>query len=132
MWVSARLAPWSAIVGVMVFAALMTFLIWTSKELASAEVLAACRRAGRKVRSRTLPIVLGIAVVAVVAAAHHFAASSEAGQWGIRQARAELGDGYSFHVSGLWMSGSWWRVDVTAWSDSEIKTVSFEHRERPR
>jgi hypothetical protein len=109
------------------FIALLGFLYWVVRELRRDIVMAATARSSTKVRSLTVPILTGAALVVVIAPLVHFALKSDRAKQAEEIAAGEVGEGYSFCVTSMRIErtqeGRTGYAVVTAWNDREIRQI---------
>lgn len=123
-----------AFLGILVFFVLALILFsWLIRELGSAPVRLAQKKAGLPARSSGIPLALGIGLAAVLATGGTLVQHSESGIRAVREAREKLGDGYRYHVSSLSYSSSSKGESVsgvvTAWKSGSVKDLPFQWRE---
>ncbi len=113
--------------------ALLAFLYWTQRQLGLPAVLAAHTAAHRKVRRMGIPVALGVGLVVLLAAIVPSLLGGSSGSKAKSLAEHQLGVGYQYHVSSLNYSassqGTFYRANVTAWNDREVRTVPVQWSE---
>jgi hypothetical protein len=131
----ARLNPGAFATLALFFALALALFVWVARELGSSPVLEAQKRGGNppSARRTVIPVSVGVALALLVATVSAFVQRSESGSRAMQDARAKLGESYSYHVSSLNYnsSGGVTRVSgaVTAWKADTVHIVPFEWRE---
>lgn len=130
----ARLNPGTVALASAVSGALLVALVWMVVQLGCPAVLGARAAAGRPVRRMRIPVVLGAALTAGLAAvAITFAASPTAAR-ARELAAAQLGSGWRYHVTAMNIrstpQGTSVRAVVTAWNAAEVRNVAVKWDER--
>lgn len=123
-----------AFLGILVFLVLALILFsWLIRELGSAPVRLAQKKAGLPARSPGIPLALGVGLAVILATAGTLVQHSESGTRAVQEAREKLGDGYRYHVSSFSYSsfGEGESVSgvVTAWKSGSVKDLPFQWRE---
>lgn len=130
----ARLNPGTVALAAAVSGVLLAALVWLVVQLGRPAVLQARVTAGRPVRRMRIPIVLGAALTAGLAAiAITFAAGATAAR-ARELAAAQLGSGWRYHVTAMNIrtteQGTFVRCIVTAWNATEVRNVAVRWDER--
>lgn len=129
-----RLNPAESIEKVMFIAFVLGLLVWLIRELGREPVMAARAAAGRKQRDMRIPVAAGVGIAVVMGI---FMASLLGGESADRAkslAEQQVGSGYRLHVSSLKITknnqGTFVYGVVTAWNDSEIRSLPVHWEER--
>jgi hypothetical protein len=115
------------------FAVALLLFGWLAKQLSAEPIKAARQAVGRKERDARIPILVGVGLAVVLAGVNFTVQRSESAARAVREARAQLGADYEFHVSSInYRSNSEGAVVsgvVTAWKSGTIKDLPFQWRE---
>jgi hypothetical protein len=116
-----------------VFAVALLLFSWLAKQLSAEPIRTARLATGRRERDARIPLGVGVSLALVLAAVSFSIQRSDSAARAVNEARAQLGDDYSFHVSSInYRSNSEGTVVsgvVTAWKSGTVKELPFQWRE---
>jgi hypothetical protein len=120
-------------------AARMAFFLglsfWVFRQLRREVVLQASVRSKGRIPSLRVPILIGVALVAILASTTSLSLRSDRAKRAEQIAASQVGDGYNLHVTSIgttWTSKGGGRsyAVVTAWNDHEIRKISVSWDEQ--
>jgi hypothetical protein len=125
--------PLALVGSLALFVCVLVMLLWLIRLLDAEAVQEARAAAARPRRDPRIPFGVGVAFAAVLAATSVFVQRSDSAARAINEARANLGDDYSFHVTSLGRhsgpEGTSVAGVVMAWKSGSIREHRFEWRE---
>lgn len=104
--ISARLAPGSWVVGLVVAGAVVALLLWLHQQLTSEPLATAFENAGKKPVRTKISLGFGLVVFVVIGLVVRAALSGGSAQQATEQARQQMGPGYRFFVTEMSVSES--------------------------
>lgn len=121
-----RLHPLDSVASVLYGFVGLGFILWAYVQLRKPAVVEARVAAGQSGAPPKGAFVVGVLLAGAMAAIFSFTLRGEAGAQALRLAQAKEGMAYKYSVSSLSWSGDHGRASVTAYNDSEIKSVNVE------
>ena len=121
-----RLSPLDSVASILYGVVGLGFILWTYLQLRKPAVVEARLAAGQSGAPPKGAFVVGVLLAGAMAAIFSFILHGEAGAQALRLAKTKEGMAYKYSVSSLSWSGDHGRASVTAYNDSEIKSVNVE------
>jgi hypothetical protein len=123
----------SVVTSIVAMAALAAALSWVARELGREPVQSARDEAGFKRRSARVPILCGFGLVVLLCLMLAILLNGESAERAKREAAKEVGPGFAYHVTSLYINDSPGRkrvsAVVTAWNDKEVRDVPVHWEE---
>ncbi|MBW4646518.1 MAG: hypothetical protein KME23_26590 [Goleter apudmare HA4340-LM2] len=104
----------------------IALFVWIYTQLRAAPVVSASVRSGDSVSIPKSAFILGIGLVALIAGIKHFTINGAAGAKAVQIARAQYGENYKYHVTGMRWSNGNVSAQLTAYNEQEIKPAQVE------
>jgi hypothetical protein len=124
----------SIVTSIVVMVALVTALYWVARELGREPVQIARDQAGFKRRSVRVPILCGFGLVVLMSLMLTVFLNGESSERAKREAAKEVGPGFAFHVTSLYVNDSPGHKTVsavvTAWNNKEVRDIPVQWEEQ--
>lgn len=124
-----RLDPVSLSLSLLYQIAVIALIFWVYTQLRTAPVVSAIVQSGDSATPPKSAFILGIGLVAILAAITQWTFNGEAGAKALQLALTQYGQAYKYQVTGLRWEGGQVKASLIAYNEQEIKPVQVEWKQ---
>jgi hypothetical protein len=121
-----RLNPGISLLSVLAAIAIIAFVGWVYSQMRTPEVISARAEAGQVTAPPKRAFVLGAVLAIIISAIMHFTSTGASAAKAIAMAESQLGPRYQYHVRQMNWAGEHGTATVTAYNQSEIRSVDVK------
>lgn len=104
----------------------IALIFWVYRRLRSRMVVSASAKSSHATADLKLAFIIGIAIAVLPVGILYLTRVSAAGAKAVEIARAQYGETYSYHLTGMSQSNGYTKASLTAYNEREIKPIRVE------